>query len=229
MSEELLIKPIAHIYTDFTEKFGIPRQSGLIDELKGKIVFEPEYRRAEALKELDGFSHIWLIWHFSQVQTDNFSPTVRPPRLGGNKRVGVFASRSPFRPNSLGLSCVKLEKIDYESENAPVIYVSGIDILNGTPIFDIKPYIPVADLKSDAAEGYTADTKNYFADVDFPDSLLSKIPENKRSALIKILKNDPRPSYKADEAMRYGLSFAGFNIVFDANGDKIEVISVEKI
>lgn len=229
MSEELLIKPIAHIYTDFTEKFGIPRQSGLIDELKGRIVFEPQYRRFEALKELDGFSHIWLIWHFSQADTKEFSPTVRPPRLGGNRRVGVFASRSPFRPNSLGLSCVKLEGIDYEGENAPVIYVSGIDMLNGTPIFDIKPYIPVADLKADAAEGYTADTKNYFADVDFPDSLLSKIPENKRSALIKILKNDPRPSYKADEAQRYGLSFAGFNIVFDADGKKIKVKSVEKI
>lgn len=229
MSEELLIKPIAHIYTDFTEKFGIPRQSGLVEELTGRIVFEPEYRRKEALKELDGFSHIWLIWHFSQADTKEFSPTVRPPRLGGNRRVGVFASRSPFRPNSLGLSCVKLEGIDYEGENAPVIYVSGIDILNGTPIFDIKPYIPVADLKADAAEGYTAGTKNYFADVDFPDSLLSKIPENKRSALIKILENDPRPSYKADKPLEYGLSFAGFNIIFEWDNDKIKVISVEKL
>ena len=229
MSKELTIKPIAHIYTDFNEKFGIPRQSGLVDGLMGKIVFEPEFRRAEALKELEGFSHIWLIWHFSEAQTDTFSPTVRPPRLGGNKRVGVFASRSPFRPNGLGLSCVKLESIDCNCENAPIIYVSGIDMLNGTPIFDIKPYIPVADSKPLAKEGYTAQTKDYFIEVDFPKELLSLIPEEKQNALIELLKNDPRPSYKADEILQYGLSFAGFNIIFKAENGKLTVTDIQKL
>ncbi len=229
MSEELLIKPIAHIYTDFTEKFGIPRQSGLVEELTGRIVFEPEYRKAEALKELDGFSHLWLIWHFSETETDAFSPTVRPPRLGGNKRVGVFASRSPFRPNSLGLSCVKLEMIDYESENAPVIFVSGIDILNGTAVFDIKPYIPLSDCKKHAKEGYTAQTKDYSVDVEFPENLLKLIPDSKRKALVEILKNDPRPSYKADESRRYGLNFSGFNVIFIAENGKLTVTDIQKL
>ena len=195
----------------------------------GKIVFEPEFRRAEALKELEGFSHIWLIWHFSQAQTDGFSPTVRPPRLGGNKRVGVFASRSPFRPNGLGLSCVKLESIDYSCENAPVIYVSGIDMLNGTPVFDVKPYIPLADAKPKAKEGYTAQTKNYSIEVDFPNELLSLIPEEKQTSLIELLKNDPRPSYKADELLQYGLSFAGYNIIFNADNGKLTVTDVQKL
>lgn len=225
---EFTIKPIAKIYTDFNEKFGIPRQSGLVPELVGKIVFETEYRRPEALKELDGFSHIWLIWQFSESITNEFSPTIRPPRLGGNKRVGVFASRSPFRPNSLGLSCVKLEKIDYNCEDAPVIYVSGVDILSGTPIFDIKPYIPLSDCKPEAENGYTESTKDYKIEVKCEASLLNKLPEEKREALLKLLENDPRPSYRADEVREYGLSFSGFNIRFKSEYNKLTVVSIDK-
>lgn len=227
--KEYTVKPIAVIYTDFPEKFGIPRQSGLVSSLMGKIVFEPEYRNAEALRELDGFSHLWLIWQFSESLSEGFSPTVRPPRLGGNRRVGVFASRSPFRPNSLGLSCVKLEKIDRDCDCAPVIYVSGIDMMSSTPIFDIKPYIPSSDCRQDAAEGYTAITKNYSIAVECDEELLSKIPQDKREALLEILGNDPRPSYKADEQHIYGLSFAGFNIKFEACDKCLRVTEIQKI
>ena len=229
MENGFSVKPIAYIYTDFDEKFGLPRQSGLIEKLTGRIVFEPEYRYAEALRELDGFSHIWLIWQFSENVNAEFSPTVRPPRLGGNKRVGVFASRSPFRPNSLGLSAVKIEKIDYNCENAPVIFVSGIDMKSGTPVFDIKPYIPVADCIPDAAEGFTAGTKDYEIAVECDENLIKKLPEDKRDLLIEILKNDPRPSYKADEQRVYGLSFAGYNISFEADGKKLKVTEIEKL
>ncbi len=221
------IKPIAHIYTDFDSKFGIPRQSGLVEELTGKIVFESEYRRTEAVRGLDGFSHIWLIWQFSQSVTDKFSPTVRPPRLGGNRRVGVFASRSPFRPNSLGLSCVKLTKIDLECENAPVLYVSGVDMLNRTPIFDIKPYVPVADLKTDAKEGYTEITKNHSLNVIDEKDLLSQLGAEKRASAVKALSNDPRPGYDEDADKEYGMSFAGFNIRFQADGETLNIIAVE--
>lgn len=229
MNEEFVIKPIAHIYTDFPEKFGIPRQSGLVDELKGKIIFEPDFRRSEALKELDGFSHIWLIWQFSECVNAKWSPTVRPPRLGGNKRVGVFASRSPFRPNSLGLSCVKIEKIDFECVNSPVIFVSGIDMMNGTPIFDIKPYIPTADLKKDAKEGYTEFTKNYEIEVSYGEDILSIIPSDKRSALIELLKNDPRPSYCDENGKEYGISFAGYNIKFVYNDKTLNITEIERL
>ncbi len=221
------IKPIAHIYTDFDSKFGIPRQSGLVEELTGKIVFESEYRRTEAVRGLDGFSHIWLIWQFSQSVTDKFSPTVRPPRLGGNRRVGVFASRSPFRPNSLGLSCVKLIKIDLECENAPVIYVSGVDMLSGTPIFDIKPYVPVADLKPDAKEGYTEITKNHSLNVIDDKDLLSQLGAEKRASAVKALSNDPRPGYDEDADKEYGMSFAGFNIRFKVDGETLNIVAVE--
>lgn len=229
MNKEFTIKPIAHIYTDFPEKFGIPRQSGLVKELKGKIVFEPEFRSPAALKELDGFSHIWLIWQFSECVNAKWSPTVRPPRLGGNKRVGVFASRSPFRPNSLGLSCVKIEKIDLECEDAPVIYVSGVDIKDRTPVFDIKPYIPVADLKPDATEGYTAFTKNYEIDVSYNEETLAVLPEEKRRALLEILKNDPRPSYCDEDGKEYGMSFAGFNIKFVFSGKTLTITEIERL
>ncbi len=221
------IEPIAYIYTDFDSKFGIPRQSGLVEELTGRIVFEPEYRRTEAVRGLDGFSHIWLIWQFSQSVTDKFSPTVRPPRLGGNRRVGVFASRSPFRPNSLGLSCVKIVKIDIGCENAPVLYVSGVDMLNGTPIFDIKPYVPVADLKPDAKEGYTEITKNHSLNVIDDKDLLSQLGERKTAA-VKALSNDPRPGYDGDADKEYGMSFAGFNIRFKADGEALSVTEVKK-
>ena len=169
------IKPIAHIYTDFKEKFGIPRQSGLVKGLVGRIVFTPEFRYPEALREMESFSHLWLIWLFSEAVDGGWRPTVRPPRLGGNKRVGVFASRAPYRPNNLGLSCVKLDSIDYDCPDGPVIIVSGIDILDGTPIFDIKPYIPVADCHPEASEGYTAYTKEYSIEVNFPKELLQKV------------------------------------------------------
>lgn len=221
------IKPIAHIYTDFCEKFGIPRQSGLVDGLKGRIVFEKEYRIKEAFRDIESFSHLWLIWHFSE--SDGWHPTVRPPRLGGNRRVGVFASRSPFRPNGLGLSCVKLEAVDFELPDSPSIIVSGVDMLSGTPIFDIKPYVPVSDCRVEATEGYTSYTKQYSLEVDFPAELMSKIPENKREALTEVLANDPRPGYDEDPDKKYGLTFASFDIGFYVQNGVLHVIRTEKL
>lgn len=221
------IKPIAHIYTDFCEKFGIPRQSGLVDGLKGRIVFEKEYRIKEAFRDIESFSHLWLIWHFSE--SDGWHPTVRPPRLGGNRRVGVFASRSPFRPNGLGLSCVKLEAVDFDLPDSPSIIVSGVDMLSGTPIFDIKPYVPVSDCRVEATEGYTSYTKQYSLEVDFPAELMSKIPENKREALTEVLANDPRPGYDEDPDKKYGLTFASFDIGFYVQNGVLHVIRTEKL
>ena len=228
MSESFMIKPIAKIYTDFPEKFGIPRQSGMVEELEGKIVFSPEYRFPEAVRELDGFSHIWLIWQFSGCASYPFRPTVRPPRLGGNKRVGVFASRSPFRPNSLGLSCVRLKRVDLDCDEAPVLYVSGIDLMNETPIFDIKPYLPFADSKTDATPGYTAFTERYSVKVRYNEQVLADFPKDKLNALISLLENDPRPSYKARQQAEYAVSFAGYNIRFRARDGEIEIIRTEK-
>lgn len=223
------IKPIARIYTDFSEKFGVPRQAGLAPSLTGKIVFEPEYRNIRAVKELDGFSHIWLIWEFSQCSDSKFSPTVRPPRLGGNRRVGVFASRSPFRPNRLGLSCVKIEKIETGGENAPIITVSGVDMTDGTPIYDIKPYIPIADCIPTASEGYTAQTKKYKINVSCDEKMLSIIPENKRQALLELLSNDPRPAYNDEEGKEYGVTFAGFNIRFKYENNGLSVTQIKEV
>lgn len=223
------IKPIARIQTDFSEKFGVPRQAGLAPSLTGKIVFEPEYRNIRAVKELDGFSHIWLIWEFSQCSDSKFSPTVRPPRLGGNRRVGVFASRSPFRPNRLGLSCVKIEKIETDGENAPIITVSGVDMTDGTPIYDIKPYIPIADCIPTASEGYTAQTKKYKINVSCDEKLLSIIPENKRQALLELLSNDPRPAYNDEEGKEYGVTFAGFNIRFKYENNGLTVTQIKEV
>lgn len=223
------IKPIARIHTDFSEKFGVPRQAGLAPSLTGKIVFEPEYRNVRAVRELDGFSHIWLIWEFSQCSDLKFSPTVRPPRLGGNRRVGVFASRSPFRPNRLGLSCVKIEKIETDGENAPIITVSGVDMTDGTPIYDIKPYIPIADCIPTASEGYTAQTKNYKISVNCDEKLLSIIPENKRQALLELLSNDPRPAYNDEEGKEYGVTFAGFNIRFKYENNSLSVTQIKEV
>ncbi len=223
------IKPIARIQTDFSEKFGVPRQAGLAPSLTGKIVFEPEYRNIRAVKELDGFSHIWLIWEFSQCSDSKFSPTVRPPRLGGNRRVGVFASRSPFRPNRLGLSCVKIEKIETDGENAPIITVSGVDMTDGTPIYDIKPYIPIADCIPTASEGYTAQTKKYKISVSCDEKLLSIIPENKRQALLELLSNDPRPAYNDEEGKEYGVTFAGFNIRFKYENNSLSVTQIKEV
>lgn len=220
------MKPIARIYTDFHTKFGLPRQSGFCPELMGRIVFEPEYRRQEAFRGLESFSHIWVIWKFSETEREEWTPTVRPPRLGGNKRIGVFATRSPFRPNSMGLSCVKLERIDFECDEAPVLYVSGIDMMNGTPILDIKPYVPAADCKTDASDGFTSQTKDYRVEVDFPGELLSVLPADKRGAAVSMLSLDPRPAYIHDDSRIFGVEFAGFDIRFRVEGEILRVVDV---
>ena len=213
------IEIIARIHTDFPGKFGIPRQSGLVPELKGEIVFEPKYRNPDALRGIEGFSHLWLIWGFSKVKQDDWSATVRPPRLGGNVRMGVFATRSPFRPNPLGLSCVKLEGVEYDAARGPVVRVSGVDMLDGTPIYDIKPYVPHADLRVDAVGGFADARRDYAVKVEFPEELLAKVPEEKRSALEGVLAGDPRPSYQDDPDRVYGFGFAGFEVKFRvANG-----------
>lgn len=218
------MKIIAHIRSDFPDKFGIPRQSGLVDELEATVVFEPEYRIPESLRELDGFSHIWLIWQFSECTDKEWSPTVRPPRLGGNKRVGVFASRSPFRPNSIGLSCVKLNAIE-ETENCGfVLKVSGADLLDGTPIYDIKPYLPYVDSHPEATGGFALQQMSGTLNVEFPDELLKKIREEKRKALIAVLSQDPRPQYQNDPERIYGMDFAGYNIKFRVD-DKLLIVT----
>lgn len=223
------IEPIARIYTGFPEKFGIPRQSGLVKELTGKIVFEKKYRRPEAVRGLDEFSHIWLIWRFENDASDEFRPTVRPPRLGGNERMGVFATRSPFRPNALGLSCVKLEKTDMSAGDAPVIYVSGIDMLDGTPIIDIKPYIPMADLRPDATEGYTEKTKEHSLEVVFENGTEKILPEDLLAAITGILRNDPRPGYADDPEKIYGLTYAGYDIGFCTDGKTVFVKRANRV
>ncbi len=221
------MKVIARIYTDFTEKFGIPRQSGLIEELKGRIVFEKEYRSADAVRGLQDFSHIWLIWQFSEaVREKGWSATVRPPLLGGNTRMGVFATRSPFRPNPIGLSCVKLERIEF-TEEGPVLYVAGADLMNGTPIYDIKPYLPYADCKPDAVGGFTENLAERRLEVEISEELLDRVPVDKREALIKVLEADPRPSYQSDPERVYGMSFAGLEIKFSVSEGVLHVQSVD--
>lgn len=223
------MKIIGHIETDFSTKFGLPRQSGLCGELKGRIVFEPEYRREEAFRGIDGFSHIWVLWKFSEAEREEWSPTVRPPRLGGNKRMGVFATRSPFRPNNIGLSCVKLDKIEYGENDSPVLYVSGIDMMNGTPIVDIKPYVPVADCKNEATDGFTEYTKDYSLDVIFDEKLLEILPEEKRGGAMQLLSLDPRPSYITDDNRVFGVEYAGFDIRFKVKDDTLTVIDIAKV
>ena len=207
------ISKIATIYTDFPEKFGLPRQAGLAPDLCGRVVMEKEYRRAEAFRALEGYSHIWLIWGFSRNE-GQWQPTVRPPRLGGNVRVGVFASRSPFRPNGLGMSTVKLERIDLEAEDGPVLYVSGIDMVSGTPVYDIKPYVPHADCIPDATGGFAAEVADDDLEVFAPQKLLDKLPENKRRGLLEVLAQDPAPHYQDDPDRVYGFEFAGFTVRF---------------
>ncbi len=221
---------IAHIHTDFPTKFGIPRQSEMIESLKGVIVFEPEYRDVEALRGIEEFSHIWLIWEFSESKRENWSPTVRPPRLGGNTRMGVFATRSPFRPNPIGLSVVKLEKVELHTKEGPVLHVSGIDMMDGTPVYDIKPYIPYTDLQSDATGGFTDAIDKQQLKVVFPEQLLSLITSEKRKTLTEVLSLDPRPSYQDDPERIYGLLFAGFDIRFSVSENTLtvkEIISLE--
>lgn len=213
--EGIAMKIIAKIKTDFPTKFGIPRQSGLIGELKGTVIFEPEYRTPEALIGLEDFSHIWLLWEFSEaVNDEKWSPTVRPPKLGGNKRKGVFATRSPFRPNSIGLSSVKLDSIEYTEKYGAVLHVSGVDLMDGTPIVDIKPYIPYADCHTDATGGFSRDGNTEKLCVKFPDELKKKVPAEKLSALIKVLELDPRPAYHDDPERIYGFGFTGMEIKF---------------
>jgi len=221
----LLIRPIAYIHTDFKEKFGIPRQAGRIPELQGRIIFEPEFRNPDALRGITEFSHLWLIFDFSASHRENFSPTVRPPRLGGNQRIGVFASRSPFRPNPLGLSCVKLEKIEHQTE----LLVSGVDLLDNTPILDIKPYLPYADSHPEALGSYGEALKFHHLEVIFPKHLLLLIPEEKQKAVIACLADDPRPSYQDTPDRIYSMQFAGFDIHFKVSQNLLTVIHVDII
>ena len=224
---DIIIRPIARIKSDFSTKFGIPRQSGLVVALQATVVFEPEFRNPEALRGIEDFSHLWLIWQFSEAVRSGWSPTVRPPRLGGNTRLGVFATRSPFRPNNLGLSCVRLLGVEHTREFGTVLHVAGADLMNGTPIFDIKPYIPYADCQPDALGGFTETAGDFLLEVDFPPALLEILPENKREAAIGVLSHDPRPSYQRDPDRTYGLTFAGFNIRFQVRDTVLTVLSVE--
>ncbi len=225
------IKPIARIYTEFPEKFGIPRQSGLAKALRGRIIFEPQYRNPDALRGLEGFSHLWLIWEFSANRTSRqWQPTVRPPRLGGNAHLGVFATRSPFRPNPLGLSCVEIDSIDLFTEDGPVIIVKGADLMDGTPIYDIKPYIRYADSRQQAVCGYVDDLEERSLKVVFPSELSEKIGDTSViPALVETLRLDPRPSYHDDPERVYGLSFAGLNVKFKVNGPVLTVVDVHPL
>jgi len=220
------MKIIARIHTDFPTKFGIPRQSGIIESLQGRIVFEPEYRNAEAVRGLEEFSHIWLIWEFSEAVREDWSPTVRPPRLGGNVRKGVFATRSPFRPNPIGLSSVKLEKIEIDPKLGPVLHVLGADLMDGTPIYDIKPYIAYTDSHPEAVSGFASKPAEYLLKVDFSDTLLQKVDPELRESLIEVLAHDPRPQYHDDSKRVYGMEFGGMEVKFKVNGMLLSVVDI---
>jgi tRNA-Thr(GGU) m(6)t(6)A37 methyltransferase TsaA len=219
---------IANIRSPFPTKFGIPRQSGLVESLPATIVFTPEYRNPDALRGIAGFSHLWLVWSFSQAKRSTWSPTVRPPRLGGNTRMGVFATRSPFRPNSIGLSSVKLEGVDLHTPEGPVLRVSGADLLDGTPIFDIKPYLPYTDAHPDALGGFTAGYQGYALAVDFPPALLEMIPAAHREALTGVLAQDPRPSYQDDPERVYGMAYGDWDVKFTVREGTLTVVGVDK-
>lgn len=221
------MKVIARIQSAFPEKFGIPRQSGLVEELQAKIVFEPEYRNPDAVRGLDEFSHLWLIWEFSEAKRETWSPTVRPPRLGGNQRLGVFATRSPYRPNPVGLSCVKLERVEIDGALGPVIHVRGADLMDGTPIYDIKPYLPYADCHPDAVGGFASDRPEEKLQVEIPEEFCSVVSGEVLSALRGVLAQDPRPAYQKDPERVYGLSFAGMEVRFQVDGDKLTVCGIE--
>ena len=220
------MKIIARIHTDFPTKFGIPRQSGLVEALEAAVVFEPEYRNPDALRGLDGFSHIWLLWNFDRTEREGFSPTVLPPKLGGKTRMGVFATRSPFRPNPIGLSCVKLLSIDLHTKDGPVLHVAGADLADGTPIFDIKPYLPYTDCRPDATAGFTTEASTAPLKVEFPPTLLRQIPEEKRAALIEVLSLNPTPGYQNDPTRRYGFNFCGRDVRFTVEGDTVHVVEI---
>lgn len=223
------MKRIARIHTDFASKFGVPRQSGLVPQLQGRIVFEPEYRNVDAVRGMEDFSHLWLVWEFSKAVRKEWSPTVRPPRLGGNRRMGVFATRSPFRPNPIGLSCVKLERIEWEGPEAPVIWVSGVDMMDETPIYDIKPYLPYADSVPDAQAGFTGLTQARTVSVVLPPEVAaaSGLPADKLLALTKVLEQDPRPRYQQDPERVYGMTFAGHEVRFVVQEDILYVKDID--
>lgn len=229
MTADIQLHVIARIHSDFPTKFGIPRQSGIVPALKSQIVFEPAYRNPDAVRGLEGYSHIWLIWEFSENIRENWSATVRPPRLGSNTRVGVFASRSPFRPNPLGLSSVRLEKIELTLDRGPVLYVAGADLMDGTPLFDIKPYLPHNDCHPEATGGFAAKVRDYAVEVSCPEPLLAKLPAEKRQALLEVLRQDPRPGYQDDPERVYGVAFAGFDIKFQVAGGLLTVCAVEPL
>lgn len=226
---DVKITPIAHIKSDFPSKFGIPRQSGLVEELQAIIVFEPEYRNVDALRGIEEFSHLWIIWQFSEAVRTQWSPTVRPPRLGGNTRMGVFATRSPFRPNHLGLSCVKLLGLEQTAQYGTVLHVGGADLMDETPIFDIKPYIPYSDCREDAIGGFTDRAEDFLLHVNFPEELINRLPVEKQSAVCAVLSHDPRPSYQHKPERIYGLTFAGFDIRFTVAEKELTVVDVRKI
>ena len=227
MADTFVIEPIAHIESDFADKFGIPRQAGLVDALEARIVFEEKYRNSDALRGIDGFSHLWLIWQFSASVRADWSPTVRPPRLGGTERMGVFATRSPFRPNALGLSCVRLVRVEHDPKLGAVLIVAGADLMDGTPIFDIKPYVAYADAHPDARCGFAGAPPAEIA-VEIPPALLARVPEGKRAALRGVLAGDPRPRYQHDAARVYAMDFSGLNIKFTvSDDDTLTVVDIE--
>ena len=225
--ENYAVKPLARLRCDLPDKFGLPRQAGIVEELEGLVVFEPEYRNPDALRGIEGFSHLWLIWQFSEAVRSDWSPTVRPPRLGGNTRVGVFATRSPFRPNALGLSCVRLLGVETDPALGPVLRVGGADLMDGTPIFDVKPYLPYADSRPEARAGFAPDSGATLAVAYLPGTQ-ERIPAEKRAALTGVLANDPRPRYQNDPERVYGLRFAGRNVKFRVADGKLTVVAVEE-
>ena len=226
--QDVTIHVIARMHSDFPTKFGIPRQSGLVEDLRSTIVFEPEFRNADALRGIEDFSHLWIIWQFSEAVRTEWSPTVRPPRLGGNTRLGVFATRSPFRPNSLGLSSVRLLGVEKTEAHGTVLHVGGADLMDGTPIFDIKPYIPYGDCHPEATGGFTDTADDFLLKVRFPQALLELLPQDKREAAVGVLSHDPRPSYQRKPGRVYGLTFAGFDIRFTVKDDILTVVEVNK-
>lgn len=221
------MKVIARVHSDFSSKFGIPRQSGLVKELRAQIIFEPKYRNPDALRGVEGFSHLWLIWEFSQSVREEWSPTVRPPRLGGNERLGVFATRSPFRPNPIGLSCVELERVEWEGPQGPVLHILGADLLDKTPIYDIKPYLPYVEAHPEARGGFAQGGDNYRLAVEIPAEWRSRIPEGERAALEGILAQDPRPPYQSDPERIYGLTYAGLEVKFTVRERQLTVCRIE--
>lgn len=229
MNHELILKPIAYIHNDYTDTFGIPRQSGLVNGLISKIIFEPDYRYPDAIRGLEDYSHLWLIWGFSKNKKNTWSPTVRPPRLGGNTRMGVFATRSPFRPNPIGLSSVKLHHIEFSESHGPILYIQGADLMDQTPIYDIKPYLTYADSHPEACEGFAGPVKNHHLDVHIPKHLLDELPKELQPSLVEMLAQDPRPSYQKDPDRIYGFKFSNYEIQFKVCESVLTVGNISKI